>query len=46
MVIIQGGREFLGVRAVDAMVKQEFKSLHDNFQNFFEYVDIQKIRTL
>jgi len=35
----------IGVKAVDAMAKQEFESLHDNFQNFFEYIDIQKIRT-
>jgi len=34
-----------GAKAIDAMAKQEFKSLHDNFLNFFEYIDIQKIRT-
>ena len=34
-----------GVKAIDAMANQEFKSLHDNFLNFFEYIDIQKIRT-
>lgn len=35
----------IGAKAVGAMAEQEFKSLHDNFQNFFEYIDIQKIRT-
>jgi len=35
----------LGVKAVDAMAEQDFKRLHDNFQNFFEYMDAQKIRT-
>lgn len=35
----------IGVKAVEAMAKQEFRSLHDNFKNFFEYIDIQKIRT-
>jgi len=35
----------IGVKAIDAMAEQEFKSLHDNFQKFFEYMDIQKIRT-
>ena len=34
-----------GAKAIDAMAKQEFKSLHDNFLNFFEYIDVQKIRT-
>lgn len=34
-----------GVRAVAAMAEQEFQSLHKNFQTFFEYIDIQKIRT-
>jgi len=35
----------IGAKAVNAMAEQEFESLHDNFQNFFEYIDIQKIRT-
>jgi hypothetical protein len=35
----------VGTKAIDAMAEQEFKSLHDNFLNFFQYIDIQKIRT-
>ncbi len=35
----------IGARAIDAMAKQDFKTLHENFQSFFEYLDIQKIRT-
>lgn len=35
----------LGAKAVDVMAKQEFKSLHENFSNFFKYIDAQKIRT-
>jgi hypothetical protein len=34
-----------GVKAIDAMAEQEFEILHDKFKNFFEYIDIQKIRT-
>ena len=39
------GIDYSGAKAIDAMAKQEFKSLHDNFLNFFEYIDVQKIRT-
>lgn len=35
----------VGAKAIDAMAEQEFTRLHDNFLNFFEYIDIQKIRT-
>ena len=35
----------IGAKAIKAMAEQEFKSLHDNFINFFEYIDAQKIRT-
>jgi hypothetical protein len=35
----------VGVKAIEAMAGQEFKNLHDNFSNFFEYIDAQKIRT-
>lgn len=35
----------IGAKAVDAMAEQEFRALHKNFLNFFEYIDIQKIRT-
>jgi len=35
----------IGAIAIESMATQEFESLHDNFQNFFEYLDIQKIRT-
>lgn len=35
----------VGAKAIYAMAEQEFKSLHDNFLNFFKYIDIQKIRT-
>jgi hypothetical protein len=34
-----------GAKAINAMAKQEFESLHANFLNFFEYIDAQKIRT-
>lgn len=35
----------IGCKAISAMAEQEFKNLHDNFLNFFKYIDIQKIRT-
>lgn len=34
-----------GTKAVEAMAEQNFKNLHEYFLNFFEYIDIQKIRT-
>lgn len=40
-----GGIDGTGSRAVGAMADQEFNRLHENFLNFFEYIDIQKIRT-
>ena len=35
----------IGCKAIPAMAEQGFENLHDNFLNFFKYIDIQKIRT-
>lgn len=34
-----------GMKAVAAMAEQEYVNLHKHFLKFFEYIDIQKIRT-
>lgn len=35
----------IGIKAIDAMATQDFMALHKNFNNFFEYLDNQKMRT-
>ena len=34
-----------GAKAIEAMAEQNYEALHANFINFFQYIDIQKIRT-